>query len=121
MPSTQTGWPNRDAVMQTDIQITRRTVTASENLAASDFDGSINMIIVDSASNVVLTVPPGLTPLHSCSVFRKGAGEVTIAAGTGVTLLSDDSRLSLDAKYTAASIFGTGVAEEYAVVGKLKA
>lgn len=104
-----------------DTGVVGRVVTASENLVANDFNGTTSLIVVNSGSDVVLTVVSGLSPTHAVAVFRKGAGEVDIAAGGGVTLLSENGDLSIDAQYNGLTIMPTGTSEEYAVMGKLKA
>jgi hypothetical protein len=95
-----------------------RTVSSSENLTAADFGGN-RLIIVDTGSNVTLTIPTGLSPTHSCTILRKGTGEVELAP-SGTVLLSENSERRIFGRYNAATVFPTGVSEEYALVGKLK-
>lgn len=59
------------------------SVTASRDLAASD-NGKV--LEVNSASAVTLTVPSTLAAAFNCIVSQIGAGQVTIAAGSGATL-----------------------------------
>ena len=108
-----------EATVTINPPLNRRTVNSSGNFIAADFSGG-GLIIVDSASDIILTLPTGLNPTQACSIFRKGTGEVDIAA-SGTTILSEAGDLSINAQYNAASLFPTGTSEEYALVGKLKA
>lgn len=103
-----------------DQALNFRTVAATGNFVAADFQGG-RVIIVDSVSDVTLTIPTGLAPTHSCTVFRKGAGEVTVTDDVGVVLLSEAGNQRIDLVNTAVTVAPTGTSEEYFMVGKIKA
>lgn len=103
-----------------DSGLNFREVTASGNLTSADFAGG-RIIITNTVSDITLTVVSGLSPTHSCTIFRKGAGEVTVTNGGGVTLLSEGSNERIDLVNTAVTVAPTDTSEEYFMAGKIKA
>lgn len=69
--------------LKASINDTIVSVTTSRDLAASD-NGKV--LEVNSASAVMLTVPSTLVATFNCIVSQVGAGQVTIAAGSGATV-----------------------------------
>jgi len=73
-------------------------------LVLSDADKLVEM---NNAAANTLTVPPNSSVAFSTGtqiiVLQKGAGTTTIAAGSGVTLLSKDSALGIGGQYGAAT------------------
>lgn len=61
--------------------------TASRNLTDLD-DGKM---LVSPAAATTLTIPTGLPVEFGCAIFQSGAGQVTIAAATGVTYTNVNS------------------------------
>ena len=55
----------------------------SYTISNADLGRTLNFT---SASAVSVTVPIGLVPAFKCFLLRTGAGAVTVAAGTGVTV-----------------------------------
>jgi hypothetical protein len=64
-----------------------------------------NYIRCTSASATTVTIPPNSSVAFPVGaevvIFQAGAGQVTIAAGSGVTLNSKDSNLNISAQYAA--------------------
>ena len=78
---------------------------------------------LNNASTVTVTVPDNtFNPGDVITLFRKGAGGVTIAAASGVTINSVGSKLKLAYQYSAATLIcitkGSG-ASEFDLIGDL--
>jgi hypothetical protein len=67
--------------------IVNQQVGTAYTLALSDMD---NIVELNNAAAIVLTIPPNSTMpyviTHSSMILQTGVGQVTIAAGAGVTL-----------------------------------
>ena len=74
------------------------------------------VIVFTSASGVTLTVPSGLDLGFSCSIVQYGTGQVTISAGSGVTLRLRSNANKTGGQYAVASLLSV-VANEYVVIG----
>ena len=90
---------------KTDKLITQNNQTGTTyTLVLSDADKLVDM---NNASANTLTIPPNSSVAFSTGtqiiVVQKGAGTTTIAAGSGVTLLSKDSALGIGGQYGAAT------------------
>jgi hypothetical protein len=90
------------------------TKTADYTLTDAD---SGTIIIVNSASDLVVTVPAGLT-LSEVTIVRYGTGAVTIEAAVGVTVNSADSALSIGVQYAGSSLIYVAE-DEYLLLGNL--
>lgn len=91
-----------------------RDVTANDSLVSSDFAKNIR---VNSASAVTITVPSGLPTGFYCFVTRKGAGAVTIAAGSGVTVNAAGNRYKIAEQQERVGIAYDGASNTYLLVG----
>lgn len=47
-----------------------------------------NIVVINSATDVTVTVPTGLSPGFFCQIIQKGAGRVTLASASGVAMNS---------------------------------
>lgn len=78
--------------------------TSSYTLALSD---STNMVEMDSSSATTVTVPPNssvaFTIGSTIDIFQKGTGQVTVAAGSGVTIYATPGN-KLRAQYSGATL-----------------
>lgn len=98
------------SAVQKNVSKKTRTPNAqtgsSYTLALTDEDGIVTM---DNGSANTLEIPPNSSVAFpvctQVDVFQLGAGQTTIAPGSGVTLLSADSKLKLAARYGGASMF----------------
>jgi hypothetical protein len=85
------------------------TQTSSFTLAASDA-GTI--IRCDSSSTIYVTVPPDFASLGTQIILIGiGSGVVQITAGTGVTVLSVENKISLSQQKSVATLICTGTNE----------
>jgi hypothetical protein len=91
--------------------------TGSRNLAQSDNGASI---VSTAASAITLTIPTGLAIGFNCTVVQKGAGQVTIGSGTGVTAYAPDGAKSAK-QWAMMSALNTGTANEYVIGGNVTA
>lgn len=82
-----------------------RLLSQTSNYTLSDADVG-NTVIIDSATNTEVTVPPNsTTPFiigQRLEIVRIGAGEVDIVEGAGVTVQSKNGNLRIAAQYSGA-------------------
>jgi hypothetical protein len=82
--------------------------TANYTLALADSGG---LVTVSNASNLTVTIPTNASVAFPTGtqiiVTRFGAGEVSLAGASGVTLNSSDSKKRLNKQYSAASLIKT--------------
>ena len=97
------------------------TATDNYTLVIHDAAKIVNM---NKGSAVNLTVPPNSSVAFTIGsqglVNNYGAGQVTIVAGSGVTLRSDGSKLKIASQYSAATLVKIGT-DEWMVFGNLSA
>jgi len=77
-------------------------------------------IVVDSSSDVTVTVDDVLEAGQRIDFVRKGTGNVTFSAGSGVTINSKSGWLKISDRYSAVTVLceGSGV---YYLIGSLSA
>lgn len=97
--------------------VVHSTKVTDYTLVSADMLGGA-VIAMDSASAVVVTVPPSLAVGQPVTVFAKGAGAVTFAAGLGVTIQSPGGLLGLRVQYSTATLIPVA-ADEYVLAGDL--
>lgn len=90
------------------------TVSTSSYTLNNDNNGKI--IVFTNGSAVTLTIPAGLTANFTCSLVQYGAGQVTVAAGSGVTLRLRGSTNKTGGQYAIASLLSV-VTNEYILAG----
>jgi hypothetical protein len=78
----------------------------------------VNSYIRSTGSAITITVPDVLTNGQSVNFIQAGAGQITFA-GSGITILSKDSKLKTGSQYSGASIVKIGGA--YYLIGDLGA
>jgi hypothetical protein len=81
------------------------------------------VIEMTNSTDVTVTVPPNTTALPigtQITVVRNGSGKVLFAAGAGVTIRSDSSKLYLSTQYSAGTLIKRAAAEWY-LIGNLSA
>jgi hypothetical protein len=97
-----------------DLTLSRKT--DSYTLVAADNGQVVEM---NKATANTLTVPSGVfTAGQQVLVTQYGAGQTTIAAGSGVTLRSDGGKLKINSQYSSATILFISATEAY-VFGNL--
>jgi hypothetical protein len=90
------------------------TKSASTYTLNNNDNGKI--VVFTSGSAVTLTIPAGLTLRFTCSIVQYGAGQVTVAAGAGVTLRLRGSTNKTGGQYAIASLISV-VTNEYILAG----
>jgi hypothetical protein len=102
------------------IALNAQTGTTYTTVLADDG----KLITCDNASAITLTIPPNSSVAYGIgtqiNIMQLGAGQVTIAAGSGVTLRSDGSKLKLNAQYAVATCCKIAT-DTWVVIGNLKA
>lgn len=94
-----------DAVLDTVVTASNATIAApltqsvNRALVASDFGKTVSC-----TAALTLTVPAGLPQGFCCSIEQAGSGQVTVAAGAGVTLRNVDSHTKTLAQYAMVGI-----------------
>lgn len=82
------------------------------------------VVTLSNASPITLTVPPNGTIAFPVGtqilLYQGGAGQVTIAAGAGVTIRSADSALKISAQYGVAGLLKLAT-NEWVAFGNLTA
>lgn len=121
------------------LTITGTTMAAPELMAASasglldisDVSASRTLVIGDngktlacsSGSTITITVPPNsAVPFElgaTIVLSRDGTGDVTVAAGSGVTIVSSDSKKSINKQYETAALIKKAT-DTWQLVGSLK-
>lgn len=87
------------------ISIPEPTISEQTGTSYTIVSGDANStILVNNAATVTITVADVLTAGQRIDFVQKGAGAITFAAGSGLTLNSKDSLLSTAGQYTAATI-----------------
>ena len=76
----------------------------------------------NNASATTVTVPPNSSVAYSTGtqivLWQQGAGQVTVAAGAGVTIRSDGSKLKINSQYSAVTLWKRAT-DEWGLVGNL--
>jgi len=82
------------------------TVTGSYTFRTSDVNGWVEG---NSGSALTLTIPADQFLKANLgdviNIVQVGAGQITVAAGTGVTLVSSGSKVKVTGQYSGASIY----------------
>ena len=103
----------------TTLEINAQTGTTYTLVAA---DAANALVQLNNASAITLTVPPSVFSIgDQINVYQRGAGQVTFAQGSMVTIRSTGATSTapkLRAQYSAATVICIGVSE-FLVVGDL--
>ena len=82
------------------------------------------LVTQSNASAITTTIPPNSSVAFEIgdqvNLLQLGAGQVTVAAGAGVTIRSEGSKLKLKGQYAAATCIKIG-SDEWVLVGNLSA
>lgn len=105
--------PSGSNMVQTELTGTTHTVNNT------DLAGNV-VRRLNNAAAITVTVAPSLTGTEPSTWIQTGVGQVTFAAGAGVTILSADGNLSIAAQYGSASLIpDADTADTYYLVGHL--
>ena len=109
-----------DAVATAMIAINAQTGTTYTTVLADDG----KLITCDNGSAIALTIPPNSSVAYGIgtqiNIMQLGAGQVTITAGSGVTLRSAGNKLKTSAQYAVATCAKIAT-DTWVVVGNLSA
>lgn len=109
-----------DAVATAMIAINAQTGTTYTTVLADDG----KLVTCDNAAAISVTIPPNSSVAYGIGTqinfMQLGAGQVTIVAGSGVTLRSQGSKLKLAGQYAVATCVKIAT-DTWAVVGNLSA
>lgn len=90
------------------IDIVSETITSSVTL---NINNKNRILKVNSSSAITLTIPSNASvpfPINTeVAIIREGSGTVSIAPGSGVTLLSTDSKRKIKGQYSSAALLKT--------------
>jgi hypothetical protein len=81
------------------------SVSTSYTLAATD---NAEVIQTTAASAITITIPAGLPTGFNCMVLQYGAGQVTFAAASGVTIINRNSYTKTLGQYSIATVLHLG-------------
>jgi hypothetical protein len=108
-----------DSTAGTTLALNAQTGTTYTLVVA---DAANKLVQLNNASAITLTVPPSVFSVgNQINVYQRGAGQVTFAQGSGVTIRSTGATSTapkLRAQYSAATVICIGV-DEFLVVGDL--
>lgn len=81
------------------------SISTSYTLAATD-----NAVVIQTtaASAITITIPAGLPTGFNCMVLQYGAGQVTFAAASGVTIINRNSYTKTLGQYSIATVLHLG-------------
>lgn len=74
-----------------------------------------------NASATTITVPSGLQAWFECEIVQKGTGQVTVSAGSGVTLNAYSGWVKTAGQWAGATLANTGGTDTFALMGQLTA
>ena len=118
------------------VAITATNTTVSGSLSGSGtisgFDANLNaqtgttytivasdngkVVSLDNGSAITVTINTGLGDGFNCLLVQKGAGQVTISAGGGVTIVNRSSETKTAGQYAIVSVINIG-SEAYVLSG----
>lgn len=103
-----------------DLLTSASQVILDKNANYSIVANDANAMIRSTGSAITITIDDVLTPGQKIDFFQAGSGQITFAAGSGVTLNSKSGNLKTSAKYVGATVqcMASGV---YALIGDLGA
>ena len=117
---------------QSDITTLETDVSGINELAYSSFGTTTYTLQASDAGKIVrstgasaatITVPPQSSETFASGqqiiIFQDGVGQITVAAGAGVTINSKDGNLKLSARYAAATLIRRPADDYWYLIGDL--
>lgn len=96
---------------------TRGVTNAQTGSAYTLVDTDSGKIITcENASDITVTVPAGLGAGFNCTIIQKGAGTVTLSAGSGVTVNHRQSHTDTGGQHAVVGLF-SDVADNFYLAG----
>lgn len=128
-----TSYANGDVLTATNVNDITGTLNLVGNLVENAQTGttyttvigdSAKIVSMNNASANTLTIPPNSSVAYPTGtqilIYQKGAGQTTIAAGSGVTIRSQGTKLKLTGQYAVASLIKIGT-DEWILAGNVAA
>jgi len=115
------GGTSGDVTLSFDYSVGNQSVESADTTTAYTLviGDAGKLVTMSNASANTLTVPPNSSVAFPTGtridVLQKGAGQTTIAAGSGVTINSKASALNLSAQYSGATLIKYGTDTWFAV------
>ena len=102
------------------IDIVSETITSSVTL---NINNKNRILKVNSSSALTLTIPSNASvpfPINTeVAIIREGSGTVSITPGSGVTLLSTDSKRKIKGQYSSAALLKTAT-DTWLLIGSIE-
>jgi hypothetical protein len=102
------------------IDIVSETITSSVTL---NINNKNRILKVNSSSAITLTIPSNASvpfPINTeVAIIREGSGTVSISPGSGVTLLSTDSKRKIKGQYSSAALLKTA-SDTWLLIGSIE-
>lgn len=128
-----TSYANGDVLTATNVNDITGTLNLVGNLVENAQTGttyttvlgdSAKIVSMNNASANTLTIPPNSSVAYPTGtqilIYQKGAGQTTIAAGSGVTIRSQGTKLKVTGQYGVASVLKVAT-DEWVAFGNLSA
>ncbi len=80
--------------------------TTANTYTLQDSDNG-NIRVLNDGTGVALTIPSGLTSPFTCLLIQGAAGQVTVAAGAGATVVNRQTQLKTAGQYAMCSLVTT--------------
>ena len=91
------------------------TITTDTSITNADLVGNV---FYDVSAAAIITIPPGLTGTEPVTFQQTGVGDVTFAAGVGVTIQAFGGNLSIADQFGSVSLVPKG-GDVYGLIGAL--
>jgi len=104
-----TEWVNSDKIS------VGTTITTDTSITNADLVGNV---FYDVSAAAIITIPPGLTGTEPVTFQQTGVGDVTFAAGVGVTIQAFGGNLSIADQFGSVSLVPKG-GDVYGLIGAL--
>lgn len=103
-----------DFNMSTIVEATTARVATDGDLSGN------NVLYFTNAAATTYTINTGLVGTEPLTIIQKGAGQVTITAGAGVTINSADGAVATRVQYSSATLIpDPAAADLYTLIGDL--
>lgn len=112
-----TNFANGDVLQAASVNDITGTLNSLGNIIENAQTGTAYTLVIGDATKLIsmnnaagntLTIPPNSSVAFATGtqlvVYQKGAGQTTIAAGAGVTINSEGSKLKLKGQYAVATL-----------------
>ena len=92
--------------------------TTARTLTASDHGKTV---FTTNAAATTITVPAGLPSYFECQIVQKGTGQITVSAGSDVTVSSYSGWAKTVGQHAGLTLINNGGTDTYTLLGQLTA